>query len=122
LAQRMLDETASTKPGQSQYHRGAQDNEQDARPRAAPDLIEGPGLVETDGDDEPSGVSFQGGVAYDSLHAIDVERVDRARSIKAEVMVVGNLPADEVVVVRVAREISAVAVLIAIAVPGGTSI
>src|SRR6266404_3806366 len=58
----------------------------------------------------PPGISPQGGVTFDPLHAIDVENIDRTPLVHFQVFVTGHLGTDEPVVIGVAGEINAVAV------------
>ncbi len=105
-----MDKPAGAQPCQDQHQRGAQDDQEDAALRATFDLGEGLRLVEAKADEKPPGVCPQGGVADDALHAIEVERIGRARMIHTQPIVVRHLPADEPVVVRVACEDRAVVV------------
>ena len=58
----------------------------------------------------PPELGLQGRVAFDPLHAIDVEDIDGTPVVHVQVFITGHLYADEPVVIRVAREIRAVAI------------
>ena len=70
---------------------GAQGDQEDVALRAILDLGEGLRLVEAKADNKPPGISLQGRVAFDPLHAIDVEYIDRTPLVQFQVLLTGHL-------------------------------
>ena len=60
VAKRAMNEPPGPQPCQDQYQRGADDDPEDSKPRAALHLGEGPRLVEAKADHKPSGILVQG--------------------------------------------------------------
>jgi len=82
LAERAVNEVPGAEPGQDQYERGAQGDQEDAALRAILDLGEGLGLVETKADKKPSGIGPQGREADHPLYAIKINYIGRVPMVR----------------------------------------